>query len=145
MPSFGKASLDRLEMCNHILQTLFHRVVVYRDCSITCGHRSHEEQAELYAQGRTKPGKRVTNAKPGQSKHNSYPSLAVDVVPWPEKWSSEDAFESLHDTVIAHWQEMQRNGETGGYALVWGGDWDGDGDREDQRFNDLPHYELVMK
>ena len=37
---------------------------------VTCTYRSNEEQAELYAQGRTKPGRIVTNARPGQSKHN---------------------------------------------------------------------------
>ena len=29
------------------------------------------------------------------------------------------------------------------YAVRWGGDWDGDGDWRDERFLDMPHYELV--
>jgi len=29
-----------------------------------------------------------------------------------------------------------------GIAIRWGGDWDGDGDRTDQTFNDLCHWEL---
>ena len=37
---------------------------------ITQGLRTMEEQAKLYAQGRTTPGKIVTHAKPGESKHN---------------------------------------------------------------------------
>jgi peptidoglycan L-alanyl-D-glutamate endopeptidase CwlK len=37
---------------------------------ITCTYRSNEEQNELYAQGRTKPGKIVTKAIGGKSKHN---------------------------------------------------------------------------
>ena len=36
----------------------------------TSTYRDNEKQAALYAQGRTAPGKRVTNAKPGQSEHN---------------------------------------------------------------------------
>lgn len=32
--------------------------------------RTYERQAELYAQGRTAPGNKVTNAKAGQSNHN---------------------------------------------------------------------------
>lgn len=40
------------------------------------GLRSIPEQTELYAQGRTKPGKIVTNAKPGTSAHNY--SIATD-------------------------------------------------------------------
>lgn len=40
------------------------------------GERTWEEQAEIYAQGRSKPGKIVTNAKPGSSAHNF--AIAVD-------------------------------------------------------------------
>lgn len=40
------------------------------------GYRSFPEQAKLYFQGRTKPGPKVTNARPGQSAHNY--GLAVD-------------------------------------------------------------------
>ena len=43
------------------------------------GLRTIEEQNDLYAQGRTKPGKKVTNAKAGQSFHNY--KLAFDFVP----------------------------------------------------------------
>lgn len=46
---------------------------------VTCTLRTYEEQAKLYAQGRTEPGKIVTRAKPGQSAHNA--GLALDVVP----------------------------------------------------------------
>ena len=47
---------------------------------IYCGRRTMEEQAALYAKGRTKqPGKIVTKAKPGQSYHNY--GLAFDWVP----------------------------------------------------------------
>jgi peptidoglycan LD-endopeptidase CwlK len=46
---------------------------------ITSTYRDHESQAALYAQGRTTPGKKVTNAKPGMSWHNW--RCAVDIVP----------------------------------------------------------------
>lgn len=49
------------------------------DILVTCTSRTMEEQAALYAQGRTAPGRIVTNAKPGQSAHNY--GLAIDVVP----------------------------------------------------------------
>nr|MBA3805723.1 M15 family metallopeptidase [Acidobacteriota bacterium] len=44
------------------------------------GLRTFAEQDALFAQGRTKPGKVVTNARGGQSNHNY--GLAVDVVPF---------------------------------------------------------------
>lgn len=44
------------------------------------GYRSPGVQAELYAQGRTKTGAKVTNARAWQSAHQF--GLAVDFVPW---------------------------------------------------------------
>jgi peptidoglycan LD-endopeptidase CwlK len=49
------------------------------DVLVTCTLRTLQDQAVLYAQGRTTPGSIVTNAKPGQSAHNY--GLALDVVP----------------------------------------------------------------
>lgn len=40
------------------------------DAFPTCTYRSNTEQDDNYAQGRTKPGKIITNARAGQSKHN---------------------------------------------------------------------------
>lgn len=50
-----------------LIETLMSRTVPYYAIS---GYRSVEEQNGLFAQGRTKPGKIVTNAKGGQSLHN---------------------------------------------------------------------------
>lgn len=49
------------------------------DVLVYCTLRDDEEQAALYAQGRTTPGKIVTKAQPGQSAHNY--GLALDFVP----------------------------------------------------------------
>lgn len=46
---------------------------------ITCTYRSKDEQNELYAIGRTKSGKKVTNAQAGESPHNYNPSAAFDI------------------------------------------------------------------
>ena len=46
---------------------------------VTSTYRDHESQAALYAQGRSAPGRIVTNARPGQSLHNW--RVALDVVP----------------------------------------------------------------
>lgn len=54
---------------------------------LICTFRSMDEQAVLYAQGRTTPGKIVTNAKPGKSYHNKESvqgtpaAEAFDIVP----------------------------------------------------------------
>jgi len=49
------------------------------DILVYCTWRSLEEQADLYAKGRSQPGKIVTMAKPGTSAHNY--GLALDFVP----------------------------------------------------------------
>lgn len=54
------------------------------DLLIYCTMRGSEEQAELYAQGRSTTGKVVTNARPGQSAHNPQKdgkAVAYDCVP----------------------------------------------------------------
>ncbi len=136
MPKFGRSSNARLRTCHTVLQTLAHRVVARRDCSVTEGHRDGAKQDQYYYQG-------VSKVKWPNSKHNIQPSFAIDLVPWPEKWDSETAFLDLHKTAMEEWDKMTGEGLTGGFLLRWGGDWDSDGDRTDQTFNDLPHYELV--
>lgn len=49
------------------------------DVLITSTYRDFESQNAIYAQGRTKPGKKVTNAKAGKSWHNW--RVAFDFVP----------------------------------------------------------------
>ena len=49
------------------------------DILITSTYRDVESQNALYAQGRTMPGNKVTNAKGGQSFHNYH--VAFDFVP----------------------------------------------------------------
>lgn len=49
------------------------------DVLITSTYRDAESQNALYAQGRTRPGQKVTNAKAGQSWHNW--RCAFDFVP----------------------------------------------------------------
>lgn len=49
------------------------------DVLIYCTYRSPEEQDGLYAQGRTKSGRIVTNARGGESFHNFH--CAFDFVP----------------------------------------------------------------
>lgn len=58
----------------------------------TCGYRSIEEQDHLYAQGRTKPGSKVTNARGGYSWHNfglaaDYAFVISGKVTWDGPWA----------------------------------------------------------
>ena len=87
------------------------------DAKITSGYRSCEEQDKLYAQGRTTPGKKVTNAKGGESPHNS--GEAFDITIFKDNKPSYDP------------GAYNRAGAAGNnMGLDWGG-----------RFGDRPHFQ----
>jgi peptidoglycan L-alanyl-D-glutamate endopeptidase CwlK len=114
------------------LQTIVDELLQWVDVSLTSGHRGQEEQDELY---RTKKSK----LKYPKSKHNSYPSLAVDLQPYPYPENEHDLRAALGyiaglSMMIAHKY---------GWKLRWGGDWDSDGSVVDNGFDDLYHLELV--
>ncbi len=63
------------------------------DVLIYCTYRPNEEQDQLYAKGRTAPGKIVTNARGGDSLHNH--RAAFDFVPMVNgkpAWSDESRY-----------------------------------------------------
>lgn len=129
---WGQRSLTRLQSCEADLQRLMTAALQHPDCpsdmTVVYGHRTHDEQAALYAKGRTAPGAIVTNARPGQSRHNSFPSQAVDVIPYLHHRGSWDW---AHITPLAN--HIKRVAAEMGIAVVWGGDW---------KMRDGAHWEL---
>lgn len=86
---------------------------------VIAAKRTCEEQNALYAQGRTKPGKVVTNARCNESMHNF--GLAIDVV---EIKNGEPLW------VNDRWAKIGQIGKSVGFE--WGGDW---------KFTDKPHFQ----
>ena len=81
------------------------------DILITSTYRDNESQNSLYAQGRTAPGKKVTNAKAGQSFHNY--KCAFDFVP------IKDGKAQWNDLAL-----FKKCGDVGkDVGLEWAGDW----------------------
>ena len=128
MPRFGKTSKRRLATCDNGLQNLFYEVVTHFDCSILVGHRGEEDQNKAFDEGKSQ----VLCSK---GKHNSNPSTAVDVAPYPIDWDDRERFIYFGGFVKGVALEM-------GIPLRWGGDWDNDTQLKDQKFNDLVHFEL---
>ncbi len=93
---------------------------------VTSTLRTFFEQDELYAQGRTKPGDKVTNASGGLSNHNH--GRAFDVA-----FRSPPAADPFADD--NPWDEIGAIGKSLG--LEWGGDWTG--------FRDRPHFQLPSR
>ena len=128
MPSFSIQSNQKLETCVDDLQKLFREVVKHYDCTILVGHRTEEAQNKAFEEGKSK-------LKFPQSNHNSYPSKAVDVAPYPIDWSDTERFYHFAGYVLATADQL-------GINIRWGGDWDMDKDFDDQDFNDLVHFEV---
>lgn len=103
------------------------------DIRITQGLRTIAEQDALYAQGRTKPGPKVTNAKGGQSFHNF--GLAVDFCLLHKDGSiSWDLHEDIDKDGIKDWMEVVAVFKK--YGWVWGGDF--------KSIKDNPHFEKTF-
>ena len=106
---------------------------------ITWTHRTFKEQDELYAQGRTKPGKKVTNARAGFSFHNY--GLAFDIVIILDKDGDGNFTEVCWSTVAdndydgkADWMEVVAHFKSIGWK--WGGDF--------KKLVDSPHFEKTF-
>lgn len=99
---------------------------------LTCTWRSDDEQTKLYAQGRTLPGKIVTHAKAGESKHN----FMIDGKPASKAFDfalMNDNNSVNWDAESAPWQKAIQVGQDLG--LECGADW-----KAPKR--DCPHMEL---
>lgn len=101
---------------------------------ITQGMRTFAEQNVLYAQGRSKPGTIITNARGGSSYHNY--GLAVDfalllpdgnAVSWDMKRDGDQDKK-------ADWQEVVAEAKQLGFE--WGGDW--------TTFQDYSHLQMTF-
>ena len=129
MAKFGSRSKKRLESCDERLQEIFNEVIKYVDCSVLEGHRSEERQNKLLKEGKTK----VAYPK---GRHNSSPSRAVDVVPYPIDWNDRERFHLFSGFVLGLARGM-------GITLRWGGDWNMNFEVDDNQFDDFPHFELL--
>ena len=128
MPRFGKSSKARLATCDERLQKVFNEVIKYVDCSVLEGSRNEERQNKLYEEGKTK-------VKFPMGRHNSSPSRAVDVTPYPVDWDDRERQTLFAGFVLGIARSM-------GITLRWGGDWDMDFQVMDNRFDDFPHFEI---
>lgn len=93
---------------------------------ILSGTRTYAEQTAIYAQGRTKPGSKVTNAKAGQSNHNFGIAFDIGIFKGKTYYTGKNAAENK-----AYLDASKLIKPCG---LLWGGDW--------KTSKDYPHYEL---
>ncbi|MDP3869208.1 M15 family metallopeptidase [Phenylobacterium sp.] len=132
--ALSKLSLSRLEGVNPKLVAVVKRAITLStvDFMVVEGVRSAARQKQLYAQGRTVPGKVVTWTL--KSKHID--GLAVDLLPAPYDWKDPKGFDAVNRAM------MRAAGELG-VGLRWGGNWDGDDKPREKGETDSPHWELA--
>lgn len=125
---------ETLEMYDEICSALTGRAI----CRFARTVATFAEQDELYAQGRTKPGKIVTNAKGGNSYHNY--GLAFDIVLLKDT-NRDGSFDTASwETSVdfdgdgkSDWMEIVTIAKQ--YGWEWGGDW---------KFTDMPHFQKTF-
>jgi peptidoglycan L-alanyl-D-glutamate endopeptidase CwlK len=135
-----KVSYDRIQLLHPMVRDEVFQII--KECNnkltgrsqvrLAQGLRTFAEQDKLYAQGRTTPGKKVTNAKGGQSIHNY--GTAVDIVLIIDgKEASWDIKKDWDGDKIADWGECVL--VFAKYGWSWGGNW--------ISFKDFPHFEKI--
>ena len=131
------AYLRRLSTCDERLQRVVHAVAAKMLIAVVTGHRNQLEQDEAVRLRRSK-------LSWPNSKHNTLPSIAVDLAPLKEDrsidWNDIAVFHKMARLVL-------EEAKAQGLKLRWGGDWDRDGKSrhegdKDERFVDLPHFEI---
>lgn len=128
MPKFSNHSIYQLSTAHDKLNLLFSEVIKHIDCTVLEGHRGEKKQNEAFEKGRSK-------VKFPDGKHNKYPSLAVDVAPYPIDWDDTKRWYFFAGFVWATANQM-------GIKVRWGGAWSGDLTFKKQGFVDLPHWEI---
>lgn len=142
-------SLDRLKLLHPKIRDQVRDIYENRICPALTGdyicrivytYRSFEEQAELYAKGRTKlfdnQGNRlgiVTKAKPGQSWHQY--GLALDFCLLSKSGVSWEVAKDYDKDGKADWLEIVDIFKGAGW--LWGGDW--------KTLKDYPHVEFPVQ
>lgn len=137
----------RQEDLHPALRVVMREVLAYlrghgRPFKAYSGLRTFDEQNELYAKGRTKPGGIVTKARGGQSMHNY--GLAVDSAPYnlmtPEEWDvhwpdpdKKDSVWFLLEEALTEVGQLSGDPDTHLVEFEWGGRW---------RFRDVPHIQI---
>jgi len=131
MYEYSERSLKNLESCDRHIKFIMLEVIKRVDCSIIWGHRGEKEQDIAFHTG-------YSEKEYPDSKHNVYPSEAIDVIPYPSKWEKERNFYFLAGEIFAIAYIFN-------IELRWGGDFNCDRNFYNDRWLDLGHFEIVGK
>jgi len=129
---FSRRSTERLQTCDPDLILLMNEALADPACpsdmTILEGHRGEARQNQMVAEGKSQ-------LRWPKSRHNSFPSMAVDVAPYVNggvSWSWPH-YHPMAEHIKATWARLKAEGKVVG-TLEWGGDW--------RSFKDGPHWQI---
>lgn len=128
----SKSSKEKLSTCSEPLRDLVEAVARYYPLQVIEGHRNKERQDEAFEKGFSK-------LEYPNSKHNSFPSTAVDIMPLINGkilWADKEQTYHFAGFVMGMAAAL-------GIKIRWGGDFNSNLNFKDQSFIDNPHYELI--
>ena len=137
MYKLSKRSLDTMQGVNPDLVRVIKEAIATSpfDFMITQGLRTAKYQNELYQQGRTKKGLKVTNADGYIKKSNHQMKIddfgyAIDfavIYKATIDWNTEAKYEAVAKHILEVGHKL-------GVNLEWGGNW---------KFRDFPHIQIA--
>jgi peptidoglycan LD-endopeptidase CwlK len=135
MPNFSTSSKQKLATCHQDLQRLFNEVIKHYDCIVIEGARSDFDQQKAFKEGKSKIDGIKKRGNHQVDSKNPY-SRAVDIAPYPLDWNDKDSFNHFAGFVRATAISM-------GIKIRWGGNWNNDNNLKANKFDDLPHFEII--
>ena len=140
--SFGERSKKNLEGVHPDLIAVAKKAIALssQDFFVNEGVRTPARQKELYAQGRTKPGPKVTWTLKSNHFVNTRTGFghAIDVYPFPYNPDAKDIAKKQRAVAAA----MFKAADELDIPIRWGADWDMDGNFGERGEGDSPHFEL---
>lgn len=121
MAKYSKKSIERIEECDEKLQLIAYELIHRMDVMVLCGHRNKADQNKAFDTGKSRL--RWPNGK-----HNSFPSKAIDIAPYPIDWNNLGRFKVMCNHVEQIAKEL-------GIKVRMGRDF--------KSLVDWPHVELV--
>lgn len=127
---YGKTSKRNLSECDERLQRIGYVLIRGYGATVICGHRNKEKQSLAYEGGFSK------NKFPN-SKHNSKPSKAFDIIPDAGGWNaSREQFILMIGIIKGVALNL-------GIPIRVGIDFNSDNDLQNDNFIDSAHIELI--
>lgn len=131
---YSQTSLERLHTCHSDLITICKKAIERSpvDITVVCGHRGKDDQDQAYSNG-------YSDLKWPFSKHNEWPSKAVDLAPYINgkiEWNNINGLYLIAGIVISIAYSIN-------VKIRWGGAWNGTLNDTKKR-QDLYHFEKIV-